>query len=149
MCVWGVCAVVDIPEEDKELASGDWRPQGDIVSMFGENIKALYILKLLRYMETRGFAAAAGGSERLSFGVSLQHIYAYNPSLYFAITNAPQDATAAFDALLRSKFAELREMHGFFHTDTDKTAADELLLQQVCSYYSIYTYIHTYTYIYS
>ncbi|OEH79831.1 DNA replication licensing factor mcm4 [Cyclospora cayetanensis] len=58
------------------------------------------------------------------------HIYAYSPLLYTAIVNAPQDATAAFDAILRAKFAELRELHGLFQPETERAAADELLLQQ-------------------
>ena len=125
-------SVVHASDEDLELVSGDWQPQID--SGDGEKPRSLYMLKLLRFLETRGSAGTAGGGERLSFGVSLQHIYAYNPSLYFAIVNAPQDATAAFDAILRSKYAEIRELHGLFQPETgDRAAADELLLQQVRS----------------
>ncbi|KAL8428613.1 hypothetical protein ACSSS7_007140 [Eimeria intestinalis] len=126
-CLQDFEGMVHASDEDMELVSGAWQPQSE---MGGEETpRGLYMLKLLRFLETRG-SAGGGGGDRLTFGVSLQHIFAYNPALYFAIVNAPQDATAAFDAILRSKFAELREVHGVFQPDTDRDTADELLLQQ-------------------
>ncbi|XP_026189950.1 DNA replication licensing factor MCM4, partial [Cyclospora cayetanensis] len=129
-CLEDFDGLVQTLEEDLELVSGAWQPQVDSSFSIGDRPRALYLLKLLRFLETRGSAAAAGGAERLAFGVSLQHIYAYSPLLYTAIVNAPQDATAAFDAILRAKFAELRELHGLFQPETERAAADELLLQQ-------------------
>lgn len=122
--------MVTASDEDLELLSS--RLSLDPSSPFGDRPNGLYTLKLLRFLETRGPLGAPGGGPSVTFGVSLQHIYAYSPALYFAITNAPQDATAAFDAILRAKFAELREMHGLYQMETsDRNAADELLLQQV------------------
>lgn len=93
----------------------------------------LYMLKLLHFLFAHGgsasgtSAAGSAGSGALTFAVSLEHLFCFNPSLYHAVVNAPQDATAAFDAILRRKICELKEMHGLFGGDL----GDDVLLQQV------------------
>ncbi|CDJ44384.1 hypothetical protein, conserved, partial [Eimeria tenella] len=116
--------MVTASEEDLELASGEWGGESGIgIGIgIGDRVAALYTRKLLRFLEARGCG------ERVAFGVSLQHLHAFSPTLFAAVVNAPQDATAAFDALLRSKFAQLRELHGLFLEPSPQH--DELLLQQ-------------------
>lgn len=112
-------------EEDREIAA-----LADLPAYAETGYTSHYALKLLQYMDKRG---PLGGSSSLSFGVSLQHVFAFDRQLYDAAVNAPQDAIAAFDAILRRKFADLRELHGCFVDDfaAGHVGADELLLQQV------------------
>ncbi|CDJ47223.1 hypothetical protein, conserved [Eimeria brunetti] len=120
--------IISPTDEELELLSrpypGPHTQEGIGIGIGGDRPPSLYTLKLLRYLETRVPAAAGGplvgppagplvgpsggpvgggGGDRGAFGVSLQHIFVFSPSLYTAIVNSPQDATAAFDALLRAK----------------------------------------------
>ena len=125
------CIVITPTDEEVELLSHAAAAEGGsgIGIGMGDRPPSLYMLKLLRYLETRGCAAA--GRDRAAFSVSLQHIYVYSPRLYTAVVSYPQDATAAFDALIRNKFADLKDIHGLFGEDNPNKTPDELLLQQV------------------
>ncbi|PHJ17061.1 dna replication licensing factor [Cystoisospora suis] len=116
--------LLEITEEDREIAA-----LADVPAYAETGYTSHYALKLLQYMDKRG---PLGGLSSLSFGVSLQHVFAFDRQLYDAAVNAPQDAIAAFDAILRRKFADLRELHGCFMDDSavGHVGAEELLLQQ-------------------
>ncbi|CBZ55667.1 putative DNA replication licensing factor [Neospora caninum Liverpool] len=121
--------ILDLSEEEKAISA----LANDQVYV-DSGCQSFYAVKLLQYMERRGAAIMAGHSSHagLSFDVSLQHLFLFDRQLYDAAVNAPQDAIAAFDAILRRKFADLRELHGCFNDDgaMGHLGAEELLLQQ-------------------
>ncbi|RQX71642.1 putative DNA replication licensing factor MCM4 [Toxoplasma gondii CAST] len=120
--------ILELSEEEKAISA-----LANDAAYADAGCRSFYAIKLLQYMERRGAALMAGHSSQtgLSFDVSLQHLFLFDRQLYDAAVNAPQDAIAAFDAILRRKFADLRELHGCFSDEgAGHLGAEEVLLQQ-------------------